>query len=78
MALAPYKIRTIGNACITRYDSGERTLDDIVDYYNLAPEDEQAVYTHIYDKRPDLRPVEPAPEPTPEPPTEPATTDSPA
>lgn len=57
MALALYKIRIISNACITRYNSGEREVTDIVDSYSLAPEDRELVLTEIYIKRPDIAPA---------------------
>lgn len=54
MAMAMYKIRIIANACITRYDSGERTITDIVDSYNMSTEDRDLVLAQIYTKRPDI------------------------
>lgn len=54
LAMAQFKIRIIGNACLTRYDGGETPIDDVVSAYNLAEEDENLVWAHIYSKRPDL------------------------
>jgi hypothetical protein len=53
MALADYKLRIIASACVTRYDGGERALEDIVSSYNLAPEDHTAVLALAMAKRPD-------------------------
>lgn len=49
-----YKIRIIANACITRYDRGERTMNDIVNSYNLAEEDRTLVVAEIVSKRPNV------------------------
>lgn len=56
MAMAAYKIRIIGNACITRYDNGEGTLTEILDtnYSGLSAEDRQAVVTYVTTQRPDI------------------------
>lgn len=52
-----YKIRIIANACITRYNSGEREITDIVASYNMAQEDADLVLAEIYTKRPDIAPA---------------------
>ncbi len=36
MAKPMYQIRIIANACITRYDSGEKDINQVVDSYNMA------------------------------------------
>lgn len=56
MALADFKIRITGNACITRYNNGERSIDTIVDSYNPAAEDKERILEYVYTKRPDLEP----------------------
>ncbi len=58
MAMAMYKIRIIANACITRYNGGEREITDIVTSYNMAQEDSDLVPAEIYAKRPDIAPAE--------------------
>lgn len=55
MAMAIYKVRIIANACITRYDGGEREIADIVASYNLAEVDSTAVLAEIATKRPDIQ-----------------------
>lgn len=54
MALAAYKVRIMANACITRYDGGERTMSNIVSNYNLTEEDANLVKAEIISKRPDI------------------------
>ena len=53
MAMAPYKIRIIARACITRYDAGEGAMLDIVDSYNLTEDDRQLVIAQIEEWRSD-------------------------
>jgi len=71
MPLADFKIRITGNACITRYNNGERSIDTIVDSYNPAAEDKERILEYVYSKRPDI-----APEPTEENPPTPPQTDA--
>ena len=54
MALAAYKVRIMANACITRFDGGERTMNDILTRYNLPAEDATLVKAEIIAKRPDI------------------------
>ena len=54
MAMPMYKIRIIANACITRYDRGERTMNDIISSYPMAEEDKALVIAEITAKRPDI------------------------
>ena len=49
-----YKIRIIANACITRWERGERTMTDIVTSYNMAEDDKVLVVAEITAKRPDI------------------------
>ncbi|MEK0312488.1 hypothetical protein [Cohnella sp. 56] len=55
MAMAMYKTCVIANACITRYNGGEREIEDIVGSYNLSAEDRDLVEAEIYAKRPDIK-----------------------
>ncbi|WP_379319348.1 hypothetical protein [Paenibacillus puldeungensis] len=57
MAMAMYKIRIIANACITRYNGGEREIAHIVGSYNMVKEDSDLVLAEIYAKRPDITPA---------------------
>lgn len=54
MAMAAYKVRIVANACITRYDGGEREITDIVASYRLSAEDSGLVLAEIAVKRPDI------------------------
>lgn len=54
MAMPMYKIRIIANACITRYDGGEREMIDIINSYNMAEADANLVKAEIAAKRPDI------------------------
>jgi hypothetical protein len=54
MAMPMYKIRIIANACITRWERGERTMNDIITSYNLAEDDRTLVVAEITAKRPDM------------------------
>ena len=54
MAMPMYKIHIIANACITRYNRGERTMNYIVNSYNLTEEDKSLVVAEITAKRPEI------------------------
>ena len=54
MALAAYKVRIMANACITRYDGGEREMIDILMSYNMPAEDNTLIKAEIISKRPDI------------------------
>jgi len=54
MPMASYKIRIIARACITRYDAGEGTMQEIMDSYGLASKDRDPVLTQIAAWRPDI------------------------
>lgn len=54
MAMPMYKIRIIANACVTRYDGGEREMIDIINSYNLMTDDSNLVKAEIAAKRPDI------------------------
>lgn len=54
MAYAPYVVRVIARAIITKYEMGLGTPEELVLVY---PEEErQAILDEVYDMRPDLRP----------------------
>jgi hypothetical protein len=55
--LAAYKIRIIGNACITRYDAGEGTLTQILgtNYSGLLIEDRTSVINYVIGIRSDIQ-----------------------
>ncbi|TYP67707.1 hypothetical protein BCM02_12332 [Paenibacillus methanolicus] len=58
MSMSMPIIRIISNACITRYNRGERDIGDIVASYTaLGAEDRELVCAEIFTKRPDLMPV---------------------
>lgn len=54
MAMAMFKIRILANACITRHERGERTMNDIIDSYVITAEDRELVVAEIVSKKPDL------------------------
>lgn len=57
MPLEDYKIRIIGNACITRFSKGEAgDLKTIIDtrYSALQQEDRDEVIKHVNSSRPDI------------------------
>ncbi|SDC70478.1 hypothetical protein SAMN02799630_01235 [Paenibacillus sp. UNCCL117] len=62
MAMSQPKVRIIANACITRYDSGEGGIIDIVNSYNMAAVDQELVLAQVYARRPDLEDAVPAAE----------------
>jgi len=54
MACAPYVIRVIAQAIITKYEMGLGTPEELVLAY---PEEERpAILTEVYNIRPDLKP----------------------
>ncbi|SFE11659.1 hypothetical protein SAMN04487969_101139 [Paenibacillus algorifonticola] len=55
MAMADYKVRVMANACISRYDKGERGIADIVASYGLPAADAELVMAEITAKRSDLQ-----------------------
>lgn len=54
MAMAMYKIRIIANACITRWERGERSMNNIINGYNMEADDKALVIAEIVSKRPNL------------------------
>ena len=57
LLLADYKIRVIGNACITRYERGEKDIYAVVNSYTLTEENKALVIKHISSTRPDIIPT---------------------
>lgn len=53
--LKDYQIRVIANACITRYDRGEKDIVAIVNDYNLTDENKNLVLAQIYAFRSDIQ-----------------------
>jgi len=54
-SMSVHKIRIIANACITRFDGGERTIEDIINSYTaLNDEDKTLVIAEIASKRLDI------------------------
>ncbi|NUU61280.1 hypothetical protein [Paenibacillus agri] len=53
-SLAAAKIRLMANACITRFDRGERPIEDVIHSYNMQVDNEQLVREQIVEKRPDI------------------------
>lgn len=55
MSTPMYKIRILANACITRHDRGERTMNDIIDSYTGATEEDKVlVKAEIISKKSDI------------------------
>lgn len=52
--MTDYRVRILANACITRYDRGEGTIDEILASYNLVSSDATLVKACIMAKRPDI------------------------
>ena len=52
--LADYKIRILANACVTRYERGEKDIVEVVKSYNMGEENEVLVYAYIFVIRPDI------------------------
>ena len=49
-----YKVRVFANACITRYDRGEKDIQAILDSYNLTEENANLIKAEIMSKRPEI------------------------
>lgn len=58
MLLADYKIRTIANACITRYTRGETDIQAVLNSYNLSEENGDLVKVEIMSKDTNIEWVE--------------------
>ncbi|MCL6456724.1 MAG: hypothetical protein K6T85_01835 [Gorillibacterium sp.] len=53
-ALKAAKIRLMANACMTRYDRGEGSIEEFVSSYNMQPDNETLVLAQIVSKRPNI------------------------
>ena len=53
--LKDYQIRVLANACITRYDRGEKDIIAIINSYNLTDDNKTLVLAQIYAYRPDIQ-----------------------
>ncbi|MDN4085982.1 hypothetical protein [Paenibacillus polymyxa] len=60
-AMSMPRVRICANACITRYERGERGIENVVDSYQMDDENRNLVLAEIYSKRPDLA-ADPVPE----------------
>ena len=49
-----YKVRVVANACLTRWKRGERSMNDILDGYNMTDSDKAKVVAEITAKNPTL------------------------
>ena len=67
--LKDFQVRVVANACITRVNNGEGTIEEIVSSYPMTEEDRVKVLAYVYVLRPDLQ--EQAQETEPEPETQP-------
>lgn len=54
MSLAPFQIRVLAGACIAKYDKGERSMNDIIVYYDQTPENNELIKAEILVRRPDM------------------------
>lgn len=55
--LKDFQVRVVANACITRVNDGEGTIDQVVSNYPMQPDDREKVLAHVYVIRPDLVPI---------------------
>lgn len=55
--LKDYQVRVIANACITRYDRGEKDINVVVGSYNLSEGNKNLVLAQIYAFRPDIEQI---------------------
>lgn len=49
-----YKVRVFANACITRYDRGEKDINAILNSYNLTEENANLIKAESTSKRPEI------------------------
>lgn len=56
--LKDFQVRVVANACITRLNEGEGTIDQVVSSYPMDTSDKEKVLAHVYVLRPDLKPQE--------------------
>ncbi|CAH1057633.1 hypothetical protein [Paenibacillus pseudetheri] len=55
MALKDFQARVVANACITRVNNGEGTIEEVTATYKMTAEDRVKVLAHVYVLRPDLQ-----------------------
>jgi hypothetical protein len=53
-SLTAAKIRLMANACITRFDRGERPIEDVIASYSMQADNEKLVREQIMERRPDI------------------------
>lgn len=53
-SLTAAKIRLMANACITRYDREEGSIEDIISSYNMQADNQILVRAQIMEKRSDI------------------------
>lgn len=54
MSVSMAKVRVVANACITRWERGERSMNDIINGYTMTEEDKVLITAEIISKRPNL------------------------
>lgn len=57
MMLKDFQVRVVANACITRVNDGEGTIDQVVSTYPMQMDDREKVLAYAYVIRPDLVPA---------------------
>ncbi|MBX4145980.1 hypothetical protein [Paenibacillus lautus] len=55
--LKDFQVRVVANACITRVNDGEGTIDQVVSTYPMQADDREKVLAYAYVIRPDLMPA---------------------
>lgn len=56
--LKDFQVRVVANACITRVNDGEGTIDQVVSTYPMQSDDREKVLAYAYVIRPDLAPAD--------------------
>ncbi|OMF54670.1 hypothetical protein BK138_16050 [Paenibacillus rhizosphaerae] len=56
--LKDFQVRVVANACITRVNDGEGTIDQVVSSYPMQEDDKEKVLAYAYVLRPDLKPAD--------------------
>lgn len=49
-----FQIRVVSNACITRVNHGEGTLDQVISSYPIQTDDQEKVLRYAYEQNPGL------------------------
>lgn len=57
LMLKDFQVRVVANACITRVNEGEGTIDQVVSTYPMQPDDHEKVLAYAYVICPDLVPT---------------------